>query len=47
VIRPLEHERDAQGVVELIHEVFPAGTTTVESWLHQEAAIPPRAQHAA
>jgi len=47
VIRPLEHERDAEGVVELIHEVFPAGTTTVESWLHQEAAIPPRAQHAA
>jgi GNAT superfamily N-acetyltransferase len=47
MIRALEHGRDAEGVVELIHEVFPAGTTTVESWLHQEAAIPPRAQHAA
>jgi GNAT superfamily N-acetyltransferase len=47
VIRPIDRERDAEGVVELIHEVFPAGTTTVESWLHQEAAIPPRAQHAA
>jgi GNAT superfamily N-acetyltransferase len=47
VIRSLDRERDAEDVVELIHEVFPAGTTTVAGWLHQEAAIPPRAQHAA
>ena len=47
MIRPLDRERDAEGVVELIHEVFPAGTTTVEGWLHQEAAIPSRARHAA
>jgi GNAT superfamily N-acetyltransferase len=47
VIRPIDRERDAEGVVELTHEVFPAGTKTVESWLQQEAAIPARAQHAA
>ena len=43
MIRPIDRERDAAAVVELIHEVFPASTTTVETWLHQEAAIPPRA----
>jgi GNAT superfamily N-acetyltransferase len=47
VIRPIDRERDAEGVVELIHEVFPAGTATVESWLQLEAAVPARAQHAA
>src|SRR5580765_807090 len=47
VIRPLNPETDAAGVVELIHEVFPAGTTTPESWLQQHASIPPRARHAA
>jgi GNAT superfamily N-acetyltransferase len=47
VIRPLDPESDAAGVVELIHEAFPAGTTTVESWLQQQASIPARAGHAA
>jgi GNAT superfamily N-acetyltransferase len=47
VIRPLEPQIHAAGVVDLIHEVFPATTTSVESWLQQEAAIPPRARHAA
>jgi GNAT superfamily N-acetyltransferase len=46
VIRPLDPARDAAGVVELIHEVFPAGTTTVESWLQREAAVPSRARQA-
>ena len=46
MIRPLNPETDAAGVVELIHEVFPAGTTTTESWLQQRASIPPRASHA-
>jgi GNAT superfamily N-acetyltransferase len=46
VIRPLDRDRDAAGVVDLIHEVFPAGTTTVESWLQREAAVPPRARNA-
>jgi GNAT superfamily N-acetyltransferase len=46
VIRPLNPETDAGGVVEVIHEVFPAGTTTTESWLQQRASIPPRARHA-
>jgi GNAT superfamily N-acetyltransferase len=44
VIRPLNPETDAAGVVDLIHEVFPAGTTTTESWLQQHASIPARAQ---
>jgi GNAT superfamily N-acetyltransferase len=47
LIRPLDRERDAVGVVGLQHEVFPFGTTSVESWLQQEASIPPRARHAA
>jgi GNAT superfamily N-acetyltransferase len=47
VIRPLDPPRDAEGVVELIHEAFPAGTATIDGWLHQEAAIPARARHAA
>jgi GNAT superfamily N-acetyltransferase len=47
LIRPLDPERDAARVVELIHEVFPFGTTTVESWLQQQASIPPRARHGA
>jgi GNAT superfamily N-acetyltransferase len=46
VIRPLDPETDAAGVVDLIHEVFPAGTTTTESWLQQQASIPARARHA-
>jgi GNAT superfamily N-acetyltransferase len=46
VIRPLNPETDAPGVVELIHEVFPSGVTTVESWRQQQASIPPRARHA-
>jgi GNAT superfamily N-acetyltransferase len=46
-IRPLDRARDAAGVVAIIAEVFPAGTTSVESWLQQEASIPPRAHHAA
>jgi GNAT superfamily N-acetyltransferase len=46
VIRPLDLEADAEGVLDLIHEVFPASTASVESWMHQEASIPPRAQHA-
>jgi GNAT superfamily N-acetyltransferase len=46
VIRPLNPDTDAAGVVDLIHEVFPAGTTTTESWLQQHASIPPRARHA-
>jgi GNAT superfamily N-acetyltransferase len=47
MIRRLQPEIDAPGVVDLIHEAFPATTTTVESWLHLEAAIPQRARHAA
>jgi GNAT superfamily N-acetyltransferase len=47
VIRPLEPAVHADGVVDLIHDVFPATTTSVESWLQQEAAIPSRARHAA
>jgi GNAT superfamily N-acetyltransferase len=46
MIRRLGEAQDAPGVVDLIHEVFPAGTTTVASWLQQQAAIPPRARHA-
>ncbi|HEX7311236.1 MAG TPA: GNAT family N-acetyltransferase [Gaiellaceae bacterium] len=46
MIRPLNPGTDAAGVVELIHEVFPAGTTTPESWLQQHASIPERARHA-
>ncbi len=47
MIRALNPAADAPGVVELIHEVFPSGVTTVESWLQQQASIPPRARHAA
>jgi len=47
VIRPLQPETDAGGVVDLIHEAFPAGTTSVEGWLHQQAVVPERARHAA
>ena len=46
MIRPLNPETDAAGVVDLIHEVFRAGTTTTESWLQQHASIPARARHA-
>jgi GNAT superfamily N-acetyltransferase len=46
VIRPLDPETDAPGVVDLIHEVFPAGTTTTESWLQQQASVPARARNA-
>jgi GNAT superfamily N-acetyltransferase len=46
MIRPLDPETDAEGVVEIIHEVFPITTTTVESWRQQEAGTPPRARHA-
>jgi GNAT superfamily N-acetyltransferase len=47
MIRPLDRERDAAGVVELHHEVFPASAASVESWLQQEASIPARARRAA
>jgi GNAT superfamily N-acetyltransferase len=47
MIRPLDLRADAQGVVDLINEVFPASTASVESWSHQEASVPPRANHAA
>jgi len=47
MIRPLRPETDAAGVVDLIHEAFPAGTTSIEGWLHQEAVVPERARHAA
>jgi GNAT superfamily N-acetyltransferase len=46
-IRPLDPERDAAGVVELIREVFPYTVTTVESWRQQYASIPERARNAA
>jgi GNAT superfamily N-acetyltransferase len=46
-IRALDPDRDAQDVVELIHEVFPATTTTVESWRQQFTSVPERARHAA
>jgi GNAT superfamily N-acetyltransferase len=46
VIRPIDPERDAAGVVEVIHEVFPS-TTTAETWQQQYASIPARAQHRA
>jgi GNAT superfamily N-acetyltransferase len=46
-IRPVDPERDAKRVVELIHEVFPYGTTTVESWLQQQASVPSRARQGA
>ena len=46
MIRPLDPDLDGPGVVELIHEVFPSGVTTVESWRQQQASIPPRARHA-
>ena len=47
MIRPLNQATDAPGVVELLHEAFPAGTTTTESWLQQQDSIPARARHAA
>jgi GNAT superfamily N-acetyltransferase len=47
VIRALNPATDAPGVVDLIHEVFPASTATAESWLQQQSTIPPRARHAA
>ncbi len=46
-IRELDPERDAAGVVELIHEVFPAAVTTVEGWRQQHASVPARARRAA
>ena len=46
MIRPVDPDRDTPDVVELIHEVFPATTTTVESWRQQFASIPARARHA-
>jgi GNAT superfamily N-acetyltransferase len=45
-IRPIDPNRDAQDVVELIHEVFPATTTTVDSWRQQYTTVPERARHA-
>src|ERR1051326_3299057 len=47
MIRPLNPSTDAAGIVELLHEAFPAGTATTESWLQQQETIPARAQHAA
>jgi GNAT superfamily N-acetyltransferase len=45
-IRAIDPDRDAQDAVELVHEVFPATTTTVESWRQQLASVPERARHA-
>jgi GNAT superfamily N-acetyltransferase len=42
-IRALDPNRDAPDVVELVHEVFPATTTTVESWRQQFTSVPERA----
>ena len=47
VIRRVEPDADGLGVVELIHEVFPSGVTTVESWRQHLETIPERARHAA
>jgi len=46
-IRELDPERDAEGFVALIHEVFPSAVTTVESWRQQHGSIPERARHSA
>jgi len=46
VIRPLDLEADASPIVELIHEIFPSGVTTVESWRQLEASVPTRARRA-
>jgi len=45
-IRPVDPERDAASVVDVIHEVFPS-TITVEGWLQEHARIPPRARNQA
>jgi GNAT superfamily N-acetyltransferase len=45
-IRALDPDRDADDVVQLIHETFPAATTTVESWRQQLTSVPDRARHA-
>jgi len=47
VIRPFDPTRDGPGVVEVIHEVFPSGVTTVEAFLQYHASMPARARHAA
>ena len=47
MIRPLDPEADAPAIVELIHEIFPSGVTTVESWRQLEASVPTRARRAA
>jgi len=47
MIRPLNSETDAAAIVELIHEIFPSGVTTEESWRQQLASIPARARNAA
>jgi GNAT superfamily N-acetyltransferase len=44
-IREIDPERDAPGIVEVMHESFPS-TATPESWRQQYATIPPRARHA-
>lgn len=44
-IREIDPERDAPGIVDVIHDSFPS-TTTVETWLQQYASIPARARHA-
>jgi GNAT superfamily N-acetyltransferase len=46
-VRALDPDTDAKGVVELIHEAFPATTQTVESWLQQFTTVPERARRAA
>lgn len=46
-IRPLDPETDAPGIVEIIHELVPHATTTVESWRQQYASVPDRARRAA
>ncbi len=47
MIRPFDPTRDGPGVVEVIHEVFPSGVTTVEDFLQYHATTPARARHAA
>ena len=47
VIRELDPNRDAEAVVDLIHELVPYAVTTIESWRQQFASVPERARRAA
>jgi len=44
-IRPLDEDRDAAGIVELIRETVPTAVVSVESWLHRERTLPERAEY--